>query len=112
MCKRAAGLLALERGKTRQAVAGPLGVSYVTVAAWREKDHTQGLWAREDAPRSGRPSELAGGQRATSTVLAGRAAPAGPARWSLGLLADKGIELGDGKQISPVQVDKILKKTC
>ena len=40
--KRATGLLELERGKTLQAVAETLGVSYVTVAAWREKYQAHG----------------------------------------------------------------------
>ena len=47
--KRAAGLLELERGKTLRAVAETLGVSYVTVAAWREKYHAQGLRCLDDA---------------------------------------------------------------
>ena len=41
--KRATGLLELDRGKTLQAVAETLGVSYVTVAAWREKYQARGL---------------------------------------------------------------------
>jgi transposase len=110
--KRATGLLELDRGKTWQAVAETLGVSYVTVAAWREKYQAQGVQCLEDAPRSGRPIEIDGGQRAKITALACSDAPAGHARWSLRLLADKVVELGYGKRISHVQVDKILKKTC
>jgi len=109
--KRATGLLELDRGKTLQAVAETLGVSYVTVAAWREKYRTQGLRCLADAPRSGRPIEIAGGQRAKITALACSDAPAGHARWSLRLLADKVVELGYCQRISHVQVDKILKKT-
>lgn len=108
--KRATGLLELDRGKTLQAVAETLSVSYVTVAAWREKYHTQGLQSLEDAPRSGRPIEIDGGQRAKITALACSDAPAGHARWSLRLLADKVVELGYCQRISHVQVDKILKK--
>jgi putative transposase len=66
----------------------------------------------EDAPRSGRPIEIDGLQRAKVTALACSEAPAGHARWSLRLLADKVVELGYCKRISHVQVDKILKKTC
>lgn len=109
--KRATGLLELDRGKTLQAVAETLGVSYVTVAAWREKYHAQGVQCLEDAPRSGRPIEIEGGQRAKITALACSEAPVGHARWSLRLLADKVVELGYCKHISHVQVDKILKKT-
>jgi len=109
--KRATGLLELDRGKTLQAVAETLGVSYVTVAAWREKYHAQGIQCLEDAPRPGRPIEIDGGQRAKITALACSAAPAGYARWSLRLLADKVVVLGYCKRISHVQIDKILKKT-
>ena len=109
--KRATGLLELDRGKTLQAVAETLGVSYVTVAAWRAKYQAQGVACLEDAPRSGRPIELDGGQRAKITALACSEAPRGHARWSLRLLADKVVELGYCKRISHVQVDKILKKT-
>jgi transposase len=103
--------LELDRGKTLQAVAETLGVSYVTVAAWREKYQAQGVQCLEDAPRSGRPIEIDGGQRAKITALACSEAPGGHARWSLRLLADKVVELGYCKRISHVPVDKILKKT-
>jgi putative transposase len=112
MFKRATGLLELDRGKTLQAVAETLGVSNDTVAAWRENYKARGLKCLEDAPRSGRPIEIDGFQRAKVTALACSAAPAGHARWSLRLLADKVVELGYCKRISYVQVDKILKKTC
>ena len=111
MFKRATGLLELDRGKTLQAVAETLGVSNDTVAAWRENYKAQGLQCLEDAPRSGRPIEIDGGQRAKITALACSEAPAGHARWSLRLLADKVVELGYCKRISYVHVNKILKKT-
>ena len=109
--KRATGLLELDRGKTLHAVAETLGVCNVTVAAWRAKYKAHGLQCLEDAPRPGRPIEIDGGQRAKITALACSEAPAGHARWSLRLLADKVVELGYCKRISYVQVDKILKKT-
>lgn len=110
--KRATGLLELDRGKTLRAVAETLGVSYVTVAAWREKYQARGGQCLEDAPRPGRPLQIDGGQRARITALACSDAPAGHSRWSLRLLADKVVELGYCKRISHVQVDQILKKTC
>ena len=110
MFKRATGLLELDRGKTLQAVAETLGVCYVTVAAWRDNYKEQGLKCLEDAPRSGRPVEIDGVQRAKITALACSQAPAGHARWSLRLLAEKVVELGYSDQISHVQVGKILKK--
>jgi putative transposase len=109
--KRATGLLELDRGKTLVAVAETLGVSYVTVAAWRDGYKEQGLKCLEDAPRSGRPPEIDGKLRAKITALACSQPPEGHARWSLRLLADKIVELQYCESISYVQVDKILKKT-
>src|SRR5215470_12979892 len=108
--KRATGLLELDRGKTLTAVAETLGVSYVTVAAWRDGYKEKGLKCLEDAPRSGRPPEIDGKLRAKITALACSEAPDGHARWSLRLLADKVVELGYCHSISYVQVRKILKK--
>lgn len=110
MFKRATGLLELDRGKTLQAVAETLGVCNITVAAWRDSYKEQGLKCLEDAPRSGRPVEIGGAQRAKITALACSDAPEGHARWSLRLLAEKVVELGYSDRISHVQVGKILKK--
>jgi transposase len=109
--KRATGLLELDRGKTLTAVAETLGVSYVTVAAWRDNYKEQGLKRLEDAPRSGRPPEIDGKLRAKITALACSEAPEGHARWSLRLLAEKIVELDYCDSISYSQVRKILKKT-
>jgi len=109
--KRATGLLELDRGKTLQAVARTLGVDYNTVAAWRDKYKEQGLKCLEDAPRSGRPIEISGRQRAKITALACSQAPTGHDRWALRLLADKVVELGYCNSISHTQVGNILKKT-
>ena len=108
--KRATGLLELDRGKTLQAVAETLGVCNITVAAWRDHYKEQGLKCLEDAPRSGRPIEIDGVQRAKITALACSQAPEGHARWSLRLLAEKVVELGYCDRISYVQVGKVLKK--
>ena len=110
MFKRATALLELDRGKTLQAVAETLGVCNITVAAWRDSYKEQGLKCLEDAPRSGRPVEIGGAQRAKITALACSDAPEGHARWSLRLLAEKVVELGYSDRISHVQVGKILKK--
>jgi len=111
MFKRATALLELDRGKTLQAVAATLGVDYNTVAAWRDNYKEQGLKCLEDAPRSGRPIEIDGLQRAKITALACSDAPEGHARWNLRLLADKVVELGYCKSISHTQVGAILIKT-
>jgi putative transposase len=109
--KRATALLELDRGKTLTAVSETLGVSRVTVMAWRDKYKEQGLKSLEDAPRSGRPPEISGRQRAKITALACSEPPEGHARWNLRLLADKIVELEYCERISHTQVAMILKKT-
>jgi len=110
MFKRATGLLELDRGKTLQEVAQTLSVDYNTVAAWRNNYHREGLKCLQDKPRSGRPVEIDGKQRAKITALACSPSPNGRARWDLRLLADKVVELGYVEKISHTQVGKILKK--
>ena len=92
-------------------MATTLGVDYNTVATWRDKYQTQGLACLAEAPRSGRPIVIDGTQRAQITALACSDAPAGRAKWSFRLLADKVVELGYGDSISHTQVGNILKKT-
>lgn len=109
--KRATGLLELDRGQTLQQVATTLGVTYNAVAAWRDKYLAQGVQAIYDAPRSGRPVEIDGAQRAKLTALACAPEPEGHARWSLTLLADKAVELGYCEHLSPSYAGVLLKKT-
>jgi transposase len=111
MFKRATGLLELDRGKTLVAVAETLGVRHVTIAVWRDNYNEQGLKCLEDAPRSGRPPEIDGKLRAKITALACSQPPAGHARWSWRLLADKVVELGYCEEISSTHIGNILKKT-
>lgn len=108
--KRGTALLELDRGKTLAAVAETLDVDYNTVAAWRTGYRTKGLDCLYDAPRSGRPIEIDGNQRAYLTALACSDAPEGHARWTLQLLADKVVEAGVCATLSHTMVGKILKK--
>ena len=109
--KRATALLELDRGKTLVAVASILGVTTVTVAAWRDHYHTKGLACLYDAARSGRPVEITGTQRAKITALACSDAPEGYARWSLRLLAEKAVESKLCEHVSHTLVADVLKKT-
>ncbi|MBV9939613.1 MAG: helix-turn-helix domain containing protein [Acidobacteriaceae bacterium] len=109
--KRATAFLELERGKTFGAVAATLNVDRVSVMRWRDSYRRQGLKSLVDAPRSGRPIQIDGTQRAKITALACREAPPGYARWNLRLLAEKVVELGYCDRISHTQVGNVLKKT-
>jgi len=64
-----------------------------------------------DQPRTGRPVEITGAQRAKITALACSQAPAGHAGWTLRLLADKAVELELIEHGSHNAVKEILKKT-
>lgn len=108
--RRATALLELNRGKSFGAVAETLGVCYQSVSTWCCAYKEQGLAMLYDAPRSGRPVEIDGRQRAQITALACSQAPEGHYRWSLRLLADKVVELGYCEHLSHDWAGKILKK--
>ncbi len=108
--RRAMGLLQLDQGATFQKAAELLGIDYYTVSMWRKKYVENGLEFLSDLPRSGRPVEFDGEQRAKITALACSETPVGRAKWSLQLLADKAVELGVVESISPSKVRSLLKK--
>ena len=107
---RARGLLELHKGKTFSEVSDTLKISYPTILSWAKKYKTEGLTFLNDKPRSGRPIGLSGEDRAKITAIACSEPPAGYARWSLRLLADKLVELEITDSISFKQVGIILKK--
>ena len=109
--RRAMALLQLNQGATLQAVAETLKAEHWTVSKWRNNYLESGLDFLQDRPRSGRPVEIDGEQRAKITALACSDTPAGRAKWSLRLLADKVVELEFCSRISHSQVRVILKKT-
>ena len=109
--RRALGLLELDRGQTYTAVSKILQVTIPTISGWAGKYRENGLQVLQDQPRSGRPVEIDGNQRAKITALACSEPPEGYAQWSLRLLANKVVELGYCERISHTEVREILKKT-
>ena len=109
--RRALGLLELDRGQSYTAVSKVLKVTIPRLSGWAAKYQEHGLEVLPDLPRSARPIEIAGDQRAKITALACSEPPEGYARWSLRLLADKAIELEYCEHISHTEVNEILKKT-
>lgn len=96
--------------KTGPEIAEVLGISTATVAHIRRRFVQEGLEASlNEKPRSGRPTQISGLQRATVTALACAEPPAGYAKWSLRLLADKVVELELMEHISHTKVGDILK---
>jgi putative transposase len=109
--RRAMALLELDRGQTYTAVSKTLQVSLPTLLSWAALYKQKGLKVLQDEPRSGRPIQIDGEQRAKITALACSEPSEGYARWSLRLLADKAVELGYFEQLSHTEVANILKKT-
>ena len=108
--KRILGLQMLDKGMSYVEVQAQLGVSNISISKWASKYKSTGLAFLKDSSRSGRPVGLSGAQRAKITALACSEPPAGYARWSLRLLADKLVELDYVERISFKQVGRILKK--
>src|SRR5574337_1013596 len=67
--------------------------------------------ALKDGPRPGAVPKLDAKQCAHVIALACSDAPAGHARWTLRLLADKVVELGMADSFSHEAVRRLLKKT-
>jgi len=105
-------LLLADKGKKDQEIAEWIDVTTGTVQRIRKRYATAGLAsALEEKARSGRPVEIKAETRAKITALACTNAPAGRARWTLRLLANKAVELEFTESISHQSVDNILKKT-
>ena len=109
--RRALALLELDRGQTYTAVSQTLQVTQTTLSIWAKRYRENGLQVLADKPRSGRPIEIDGNQRAKITALACSDPPEGYAEWNLRLLADKAVELGYCESLSHTSVRRILKKT-
>lgn len=102
----------LHRGQSPADIAPLLQISQQTVFNVKRRYRDGGLQAAlYDQPRSGRPIEIDGKQRAKVTALACSQPPAGRARWTLRLLADKAVELGHCQRLSHTKARQILKKT-
>jgi transposase len=116
MHRRIAVLVELDKGKSYTSVSQSTGLTYPSIRKICAKYHQRvpGSSALEylaDKPRSGRPIEISGEERAKITALACSEAPSGHSRWTLRLLADKAVELGISPSLSHTYAGKILKKT-
>lgn len=109
---RARVLDLLHRGRHPEEIAATLSLSFQTIFNIKRRYLSQGFdVALYDRPRSGKPPKIDGPARAKITALACSTAPAGHARWTLRLLADKAVELGFCESISHETVNVVLKKT-
>ncbi len=109
---RARVLDLLHRKRHPADIAATFGLSVQTIFNIKRRYLAEGLDAALiDKPRSGQPCRIDGVARAKITALACATAPAGHARWTLRLLADKAIEFGFCDTISHTTLHEVLKKT-
>lgn len=108
--KRAAALLALDKGATFKEIAADLDTSAASVSAWAKRYEKEGLEFLEDKPRPGRPRNITSRQKARIVALAKSEPPEGYERWSLRLLAEKAVTLGYVDSISHQYINQILKE--
>lgn len=102
----------LARNTKASEIAALLGCSPTTVYNVKGRYRAEGLEsALSEKPRSGKPRRIFGEACARITALACSTAPAGHARWTLRLLADKAVEQGFCDSVSHNHIRSILKKT-
>lgn len=102
----------LARSEHPETIANLLQVGIATVYNIQKRFLEGRLEAAlNDKPRSGKPPTIKPEEKAKITALACSDAPAGYARWTLRLLADKSVELGYIDSVSHSEVGRILKKT-
>ena len=110
--KRAQILLKAADGATDAGIVAALNVSRPCVERIRKRFVAGGLArALNEDPRPGQKSKLDGKQTARLIAEACSAPPAGHARWTLRLLADRVVTLGFAGKISHETVRQVLKKT-
>lgn len=112
MIKRAQILLHSHAGKKPQEVAEWLDVCLSTIYNTRQHYLDEGLTAAlSEKARPGQPAKLDLRQQAQVTVLACSEAPAGHARWTVRLLADRVVRTEIVDSIAPETIRQFLKKT-
>ena len=110
--KRAQILLHSHAGKKPQEIAKWLDVSQSTVYNTRQRYLAKGLaGALNEKARPGQPPKLDLRQQAEITLLACSKAPAGHARWSIRLLADRVVQAEIVDHLAPETLRQFLKKT-
>jgi transposase len=93
--------------------AEALGVSTRTIEHLKARFVEEGIEAALERKPSARPRKLTfdGAFDARLTALACSPAPAGRARWTVRLLAEKVVELKIAPKVSTMSVQRALKKT-
>lgn len=109
---RARILLKADEGLSDQRIADMLDVGRATVERVRKRFVEEGASrALAERPRRGQPRKLDGKQEARLIAEVCSTPPAGHARWTLRLLADRVVQLDLADTISHETVRRLLKKT-
>lgn len=112
---RARILLLSNEGTKVKDIKQILGTSLATIYNVRKKYNRQAhdhiLEVIKDEPRLGRPIKLDSRVEAKVSMIACSDPPAGRARWTLYLIADKLVKLEEVESISHESVRQLLKKT-
>ena len=100
-------------GKGDAAIAEAVGVSVATIERVRQRFVEEGLDAALNPrpPRRAYPRKLDGAAEARLVALACSPPPAGRARWTLRMLADRLVALGCVEAVSYETVRGVLKQT-
>ena len=112
--QRASVILKADDGLTDEEIADELEVSLSTVERVRKRCCERGLEAsleRKPQDHPSRPRKLDGASEARLVQIACTEPPAGRARWTISLLADRLVELNVFDSVSPSTVQRGLKKT-
>ena len=108
---RARILLLASDGATDEQIVAALKTGFATVERTRKRFVEEGLGCLNERPRRGQAPKLTGRQEAHLIAIACSTPPAGRARWTLQLLADKVVELRFADSIARETVRQVLKKT-
>ena len=112
---RARILLMANAGKKVEDIEQVLGVSQTTICTVRKNYNLRGsdhiLDFIKDKARTGRPLKLDSRVQAKVSMIACSQPPAGAARWTLHMIADKLVKLEAVESISHESVRQLLKKT-
>jgi transposase len=107
--KRAQILLAADKGKADEAIAGSVGVGTSTVYRTKRNFVVGNLeQALNEEPRPGAKRKLSGKEEALLVATACSTPPTGRARWTLSLLAETIVELTDHEELSAETVRRRL----
>lgn len=108
---RARILLLANDGKTDDEIVKALQTARPTVERTRKRFVEEGLECLQEKQRHGARPRLDERQQAHVIAVACSTAPAGRARWTLKLLADKAVEFGFVDSIAKETIRQMLKKT-